>query len=376
MDFFISIKFYIYLLLILASMFVLNYIEYKYKRNTLLFFSLLMIIIFIGPIPGLLSVLLYLLYEYFLINIAFHLKRKYGMYYKGYYFIIFLTTIPFLMLKFKPIYNNFALVIIGLSYMTLKNIEILIENNEGNLVEVLPLDYLTIMLFFPSLVAGPIESTNRFRVQINKIQSKSAYIRLASSGIVKLIIGIFLKFVITDFLYIKLTGLKESNILVYAMINFLYIYFDVCSYSFLAVGTSNILGVKLPDNVQFALLSKSPLEFWSKFLITIISWFKKYPFNKFKEMLNEMNFIKKDYVKTIINIVLVFLLIGLWHGFKLNFIIFGLYNGLISSLGYYYYKKSNIYKLIKDIKFHNALAIIINFILLSFGFLILTGRQF
>lgn len=374
MDFYMNIRFFIYLTLFLSLLFIVNYFNIRNKRILLLVSSIIFLGAILGPINGLFVILLYLFYEYILINIGFYLRRKHGKNYPFYYLVIFFSVLPLLLFKFQNFIPIKLFYVFGVSYMTFKNIEILSENNQGNLVEVLPIDYLSFMLFFPVFMAGPLDKVRRYVPNTSKEFSHDIYLDMCGKGLYRLVIGIFFKFVLSDFFYTVLLNSPDNNIFFIAILNILYIYFEVSGYSSMAIGASYICGITTPENFQRPLLSINIIEFWNSYLITLGDWFKDYLYKPFKRVLSILFRGNYQTLTSFLAIILTFLMFGLWHGIELKYIVFGVYNGILYATTYVFIKKSALYEIVRENSVLSILSYILTFCLVSFGFLIFSGR--
>jgi D-alanyl-lipoteichoic acid acyltransferase DltB (MBOAT superfamily) len=184
------------------------------------------------------------------------------------------------------------------------------------------------VMFFPQLVAGPIERSDRLIPQLRKEQAFD-YARMVE-GLQRMVWGFFKKVVIADNLAIGVNhvyGNVESAsglTLLIATGFFAYqIYCDFSGYSDIAIGSAKILGIDLMENFKRPYYSTSIREFWSRWHISLSTWFRDYVYIP-------LGGSKKGPVRTYVNILLVFLISGLWHGASWMFIIWGGIHGLYS----------------------------------------------
>jgi alginate O-acetyltransferase complex protein AlgI len=187
--------------------------------------------------------------------------------------------------------------------------------------------------FFPQLVAGPIERSDRLIPQLRK-ENFFEYTR-TTEAIRRIVWGFFKKLVIADNLavsinlvygnYEKMSGLT----LLIATIFFSFqIYCDFSGYTDIAIGSAKILGIDLMENFNRPYFSTSIREFWSRWHISLSTWFRDYIYVP-------LGGSRKGLIRTYINILVVFLISGLWHGASWMFVLWGLIHGL-----YQIYEKS------------------------------------
>ena len=189
-------------------------------------------------------------------------------------------------------------------------------------------EYQLYIIFFPKLIAGPIVRFHEIADQLqNHIKSETFKNRL--NGFIRFCIGLSKKVLIANVVGRQADAIFEMNpdhlssstawlgALAYTM----QIYFDFSGYSDMAIGISKMLGFKLPENFDNPYISKSVTEFWKRWHITLGSWMKNYLYIPLGG-----NKVAKSQV--LLNLFIVFVLSGLWHGAGWNFIIWGIYYGL------------------------------------------------
>lgn len=183
-------------------------------------------------------------------------------------------------------------------------------------------DYAVFVGFFPLLVAGPIERANHLLPQIQK--SRIFNISQANEGVKLILWGLFKKVVIADSLAVIVNSIFENYqdhnafALIIGAIGFSFqIYGDFSGYSDIAIGTAKLFGFELLSNFKFPYFSRNIIEFWKRWHISLTSWFRDY-------LYLPLGGSKKGNGTTLRNIVLVFLLSGLWHGANMKFIFWGL----------------------------------------------------
>lgn len=182
--------------------------------------------------------------------------------------------------------------------------------------------YALYVSFFPQLVAGPIERADRLLPQFYK--KIKLNIGMIKQGLVMMAWGFFLKLVVADRLGIYVDTVFSSPkdfkgipLILGAYFFAFQIYFDFSAYTTIAIGAAKILGVDLMQNFNRPIYSKRLTEFWGKWHISLILWLKDY---LFKPLL------RRKVPKALTTLIL-FFMVGLWHGAGWTFIIWGLLNG-------------------------------------------------
>jgi alginate O-acetyltransferase complex protein AlgI len=218
---------------------------------------------------------------------------------------------------------------LGLSFYSFRLISYMIDVYRGRQTpEVHPGKFALYISFFPTLVAGPIERANHFLPKINQLIT-DVQTRLPT-GLLLITWGFFKKLVIADRLALIVNNVYNSptefsGIPLIIATNFyaIQIYCDFSGYTDIAIGTAKILGYDLTENFRQPYFSKSISEFWRRWHITLSNWFRDYVFFPL-ERKRHRNINPAQYL----NILLIFLLTGMWHGSTVNFIIWGLLQGI------------------------------------------------
>lgn len=299
-----------------------------------------------------------------------------------YYIFLLLSMVPLFIAKITPITSIGAVGFVGLSYLNFKVIQMIIEIYDGALKEISLVRTLYFITFFPTLSSGPIDRYRRFDSDVNKVIERKEYINdYLIRGIEYIFQGILYKFIISALISILWMDTIPKDITLYHGMNYmysysLYLFFDFAGYSAFAVGTSYILGVKTPINFNKPFLSKDMKEFWNRWHISLSRWFGDYIFSRF--VLNNMR--KKRFKNRIsashAGQILTMFIMGLWHGFEVYYIIYGLYQGIVLVLTDIFQRKSKFYKAHKKEKWFQCVEIIITFHIACFGLLIFSGYGF
>jgi len=215
---------------------------------------------------------------------------------------------------------------IGLSFHTFQSLSYVIEVYRGRqTVEKNLITYATYVMFFPQLVAGPIERPQNLLHQFYERHSFD-YDRVAS-GLRRMAVGFFKKLVIADrlALYVNDVFRAPQNFnglqLSLATVFFAYqIYCDFSGYSDIAIGSARVLGFKLMENFDRPYHSRSIGEFWHRWHISLSTWFRDY-------LYLPLGGSRVTVPRWCVNILITFAVSGLWHGANWTFVVWGLLNG-------------------------------------------------
>jgi D-alanyl-lipoteichoic acid acyltransferase DltB (MBOAT superfamily) len=228
--------------------------------------------------------------------------------------------------------NLSILLPVGLSFHTFQAMSYTIEVYRGNQKAETHFGiYALYVMFFPQLVAGPIERPQNIMHQFYEKHGFN-YTRIVE-GLKMVLVGFIKKLVIADRLAIYVNAVydnpdKHSALtIVIATIFFAFqIYCDFSAYSEIAIGTAKILGFDLMTNFKRPYFAKNIQEFWSRWHISLSTWFRDYlyiPLGGSRVSVSRWCF----------NVFIVFMISGLWHGASWTFIIWGTLHGLYSIFG-------------------------------------------
>lgn len=217
---------------------------------------------------------------------------------------------------------------VGISFYTFQTLSYTIDVYRGQLKPTKdPLAFFTFVAFFPQLVAGPIERASHLLPQFYKTY-KFNYDQI-KSGLLLMTFGLFKKMVIADraALYVNEVynnpGDYEGVQTIIATILFAFqIYCDFSGYSDIAIGAARTMGFDLMKNFDSPYLSKSITEFWRRWHISLSTWFRDYVYIP-------LGGSRKGENRTYLNLFIVFVVSGLWHGAAITFVLWGVLHGAV-----------------------------------------------
>jgi alginate O-acetyltransferase complex protein AlgI len=327
---------------------LLNFLFQRFKiRNTILLLASLFFYIF-GEGELVLLMLSSITVNYFLgiwiekskskkalvigvtINILILLFNKYAN------FIVDNLNPLFIAFDFAPIKDFYIKLPVGISFYTFQSISYLVDvYRRDNKAQKNFVDLALYVALFPQLIAGPIV---RYKDIAAQLKVRALDFSQFSYGAKRFIIGLGKKVIIANTVAITadvifdldFTLINASTAWLGLIFYTIQIYFDFSGYSDMAIGLGYMLGFKFQENFNFPYVSKSIKEFWRRWHISLSMWFRDYLYISLGGNRNGKS-------RTYINLFIVFLLTGLWHGASWNFVIWGLIHGLfivIERLGF------------------------------------------
>jgi alginate O-acetyltransferase complex protein AlgI len=181
------------------------------------------------------------------------------------------------------------------------------------------------ILMFPHLIAGPIVRYANIRHELHADRRTTGQVGL---GLQYFIVGMSQKVLVANTVApladhafgLPVAGLEPTTAWLGALAYTLQIYFDFCGYSNMAIGLAFLMGFTFPKNFDYPYVSRSMTEFWRRWHISLSSWFRDYVYIP-------LGGNRAGRLKTVRNLMVVFLLTGFWHGAAWNFVVWGLYHG-------------------------------------------------
>lgn len=264
-----------------------------------------------------------------------------------------------------------VLLPVGISFYTFQAIAYSIDVYKGRIEACRdPLPFFTFIAYFPQLVAGPIERASYLLPQISN--PRKWRFDEAVEGLRMILFGLVKKLCIADMLslYVELIFDNPSpspiQVVEGGILFSLEIYCDFSAYCEIARGVSQLLGIKLSVNFKFPYFSRNILEFWQRWHISLMEWFRDYIYIP-------LGGNRKGVTRTVLNTYAVFLLSGLWHGAAWNFIAWGVYWSIIYVAAKFILGQK---RPTGKISFKNLPQIILTFGVASFGFYIFRCNTF
>jgi alginate O-acetyltransferase complex protein AlgI len=227
----------------------------------------------------------------------------------------------------------FSIVLpLGLSFHVFQSLSYVIEVYKGKYkAERNYWTYALYVLFFPQLVAGPIERPQNLLPQLNTVQTfDDTRVR---QGLEQMLWGFFKKVVIADQIAQMINPLyqhlpTESSLLFAIAILFSYqLYCDFSGYSDIALGSAKMLGYDLQINFNRPYAARSLSDFWRRWHISLSNWLRDYLYYPLA-----LGWGRKTKAKLYLSLIVTFALIGLWHGAAWTFVVFGLVHGVYLAL--------------------------------------------
>ena len=244
-------------------------------------------------------------------------------------FLVFYKYLGFLAgLLGLPAENGiFSLVVpIGISYVTFQCISYLVEVYKGRLApEENPVDFLIYCLFFAKLTAGPIEAPGAFLAQLK--QERACTPGDARKGIFRILMGFVKKIAVADFAAVGVNAVFAAgeytgwSVILAGVLYAVQIFFDFSGYTDIARGSAALFGIELTENFNSPYSATSVRDFWRRWHISLSTWLRNYIYIP-------LGGSRVGTARRYLNILITFLVSGIWHGASWTFVFWGLLHGL------------------------------------------------
>lgn len=257
-------------------------------------------------------------------NLVFLLFFKYADFLTGSINSLLGTAIPALGLSLP----------IGISFYTFQNMSYVVDVYRGeSKAEKNFASYATYLCLFPQLIAGPIV---RYSDVARELRERSVDTAQFSRGVIRFLVGLGKKVLLANSIGVlaELT-VPDGSVLfswLRAIAYTFQIYFDFAGYSDMAIGMGAMMGFQFPENFNYPYLSRSVAEFWRRWHMTLGGWFRDYVYIP-------LGGSRTSTIKWVRNVLIVWMLTGIWHGASWNFLLWGLYYGILLLVEKFFLRK-------------------------------------
>lgn len=378
MTFYADIVFFAVAMIAIVPAFILGVMERRIRV-----YAFAVSLVFIGLIYSkdpweLVAFAVFVIYALTLIGSYHRLRQRSGRKAWVYRIFLVLALMPLVAFKLTPFLHIDLVGFLGISYITFKVLQILIETYDGVIKEFRLFETIAFLLFFAPLSAGPIDRSRRFSEDFNKRIIRSDYLELFGTGLKKLMLGLFYKFVVAGQLsgwVMAFSGRFDfPSLLAYIYLYGLNLFFDFAGYSLMAVGLSYMFAIRIPDNFKLPFISIDIKDFWNRWHITLSHWFRDFVFSRIMMSILRKKLFKSRLTGASIAMITNMALMGIWHGVSTSYIIYGIYHGVLIAVTEIYQKKSRFHLRYKDTRPYRLLSWFVTMNAVFLGFFIFSGE--
>ncbi len=228
----------------------------------------------------------------------------------------------------NPLFWAGAFLPLGISFFTFEFIHYAVDRYRGTTERGKFRDYLAFILFFPTMVAGPIKRFQDFEPKL--VQPSTAWAQDWELGVTRILVGLAKKFAIADLLtaftdHLNMTDIAGAQRWVLPVWLLAYgakIYFDFSAYSDIAIGSARLFGIKVPENFDWPYIRTNIADFWAHWHMSLTKWLTDYLFIP-------LGGSRRAPSRVYLNVLVTMGISGLWHGAGLNFVVWGLWHGML-----------------------------------------------
>lgn len=388
MNFYVDPSFFILAGALCIPAVLLNLFGKQTKLYGLIASVVLLSLLFGQDLPSALSLIAFIIYDLALTFFTLTLfTKKHPHAIVLYRFSLALAILPLAFVKIVTLFDLSLFGFIGISYITFKAVQVLIEIRDGLIKELNIIDLLYFLLFFPVFTSGPIMRSRDFVKQISAPLKRESYVELASSGLIWLVKGLVYSFVLAGFFQwlmwfapSMLSGSTALNqtlaIISYGLAYGLYLFFNFAGYSLMAMALGAFFGIKVPWNFKAPFRSIDIKDFWNRWHITLSFWLRDYIFMRLSKTFIKHKTFESRTTTACVGFIVEMTLMGCWHGLTVSYIAYGLYHGLLLAACELFQKKSKLYKRNKNEHWFKIASWSITMIAVFFGFALFSGQVY
>ncbi len=294
------------------------------------------------------------------------------------------TLAPLVVYKVAAVFDGNLLGFMGISYLTFKAVQVLIETRDGLIKDMSVVDYLAFLVFFTPFTSGPIMRSRPFVERAHAPLPRPEYADGLATGILRFLLGAVYKFVFAALCSWAQWFVPEvigSGSLLHsfgsevaiAFFYGLYLFFDFAGYSLMAIGLAAAFGVDVPRNFNMPFLSVDIKDFWNRWHITLSHWLRDFVFMRFSRACMQRKLFKSRTTTACMGYLLNMTIMGFWHGITIDYVAYGFYHGALLALCELF-QKTKFYRAHKSARWLKAVSWGVTMIAVFIGFSLFSGQ--
>ena len=295
---------------------------------------------------------------------------------------IVLQLLPLVAYKIGVVFTPDFPGFLGISYITFKSLQVLIEVRDGLIKDMSLFEYLYFLSFFPTFTSGPILRSRVFVGDVRATPTRDVYLERLYRGLGWFLVGALYKFVVSGLAQWALWFVPEIvglPALAWVSKTFFYgldLFFDFAGYSAMAMGVGLVMGVEVPRNFRAPFLSIDIKDFWDRWHITLSTWLRDFVFMRFSRLCMERKVFDNRITTASVGFMVNMTLMGLWHGLTPAYIAYGVYHGVLMAGFHFYQQKSKFYKAHRKDRWYKIVSWALTMVFVFFGFALFAGYVF
>ncbi len=388
MGFYTEPAFFIILAVVVAIAVVLGLAERPLHKYGLAASVAMLLLLFSETLASLVFFACYLVLSFALEQFVERLFKNGNAHAVAWYRVALAAQIaPLFVYKVGVLFDPSFLGFVGISYITFKAVQVLIEVRDGLIGSMRPWRYLYFLVFFPTFTSGPILRSRAFEKDLDRTLSRDDYLELLYRGIGWFVLGALYKFVgsaLASWLMwfgpaaigSATTAAYVEAQLVYGFAYGLNLFFDFAGYSHMAVGAGFALGIEVPRNFRAPFIAVDIKDFWNRWHITLSFWLRDFVFMRFTSAALDHKWFSSHLTTACVAFVINMTLMGCWHGLTVEYLIYGMYHGVLLALCELMQKKWGFYKKHRKERWFKLCSWAVTMIAVFYGFALFGGQAF
>lgn len=384
MNFYVDPVFYVYLLVALVPAAVLGFTGHRIKRYGLAASLVFLLLLFGENWQGMAAFVAFIAIA---CAATFWVLRSWQSGEKAlwkYRVALAAVIAPVVIYKIGAVFDQNLMGFLGISYITFKAVQVIIEVRDDIITEMNFSDYLYFLVFFAPFTSGPIDRSRRFTEDANRVYTPREYGDLLSRGLLLLLVGAVYQMVLGSVFHHFFTpaplgdgpwwweiGAQVKDAYMYGF----YLFFDFAGYSLMAMGVSYCFGIKTPRNFRAPFLATDVRDFWDRWHISLSTWLRDFVFMRLVKSATRRKVFKNRLNTACAGYMANFMLMGAWHGLTLDYLVYGAYYGVLMGATDVYQKKSGFHKRHKKKKWYKVLQWFVTINLVMLGMAIFSGQM-
>ncbi len=276
---------------------------------------------------------------------------------------------------------------LGISYITFKAVQVLIEIRDGLITEMPVSDYLYFLVFFPTFTSGPILRSRAFVDDTHGTLERGEYRWRLYRGLGWMVVGAAYKFVcaaiaqwamwfLPSVIGTQNAGTFAATQVVSCVSYGIYEFFDFAGYSYMAMGVGLCLGVEVMRNFDKPFLALDLKDFWLRWHASLSTWVRDFVFMRYVRTAMEHKWFKSRLTTACTGYMVNMVLIALWHGVNLDYLLYGIFYGACMAGVEVMQKRWKFYKQHRRDKWFMGLEWAVNMVVVFTGFALFNGQFF
>ena len=384
MNFYVDPAFYVYLLVALVPAAVLGFTGHRIKRYGLAASLVFLLLLFGENWQGMAAFVAFIAIA---CAATFWVLRSWQSDEKAlwkYRVALAAVIAPVVIYEIGAVFDQNLMGFLGISYITFKAVQVIIEVRDDIITEMNFSDYLYFLVFFAPFTSGPIDRSRRFTEDANRVYTPREYGDLLSRGLLLLLVGAVYQMVLGSVFHHFFTpaplgdgpwwweiGAQVKDAYMYGF----YLFFDFAGYSLMAMGVSYCFGIKTPRNFRAPFLATDVRDFWDRWHISLSTWLRDFVFMRLVKSATRRKVFKNRLNTACAGYMANFMLMGAWHGLTLDYLVYGAYYGVLMGATDVYQKKSGFHKRHKKKKWYKVLQWFVTINLVMLGMAIFSGQM-